>query len=138
MLSKEDLQAIAELMDVKLSQQKQDIMQDVQQEIQKSEKRVMQGTAELVDEKIQESEKRIMQNVQQEIKESEKRIMQGAAALIDAEVRPMFNSLADEVSIIREKVESFESVDTLQDDIFALKAVVKQHTREINQLKKAQ
>ena len=123
MLSKEDLQAIAELMDEK---------------IQESEKRVMQGTAELVDEKIKESEKRIMQNVQQEIKESEKRVMQGAAALIDAEVRPMFNSLADEVSIIREKVESFESVDTLQDDIFALKAVVKQHTREINQLKKAQ
>ncbi len=89
MLDKEDLQAIAELMDAK-------------------------------------------------IKESEKRIMQGAVALIDAEVKPMFGSLSDEISIVREKVENFESIDQMEDEIFALKAVVKQHTREINQLKKAQ
>ena len=91
-----------------------------------------------VSEEVAQSEKRIMQEVGGLIQDTEGRIMKGAAVLIDAEVKPKFDLLAEDISLIREKVEGFENMDKLEDDVFALKAVVKQHTREINQLKKAQ
>lgn len=80
------------------------------EEIQESEKR-MKG-------EIQESEKRTMAAMKTEIQESGRQIMKDAVALMDAEFKPQFNLLAEELSIVREKVESLEKrVERIEDKV---------------------
>lgn len=153
MLTREDLQAITEIVKATVSeevaQSEKRIMQEVGGLIQNTEGRIMKNVGGLLQDTegrimhnvgglLQEQKTEIMQEVGGLIQDTEGRIMKGAAVLIDAEVKPKFDLLAEDISLIREKVEGFENMDKLEDDVFALKAVVKQHTREINQLKKAQ
>lgn len=109
MTDQELLQAIREIT-------REEVRAITREEIQESEIR-MKG-------EIQESEKRM----KGEIQESRKQIMQDAAALMDAEFIPKFNLLADEISIVREKVENLEKKverieDTLLEHEFKLRII---------------
>lgn len=84
------------------------------EEIQESEKRAMAT----VKEEIQESEKRTMAAVKEEIQEAEKRIKKDVITLMDAEFKPQFNLLAENQSIMMEKLERLEEkVDSLEDKV---------------------
>lgn len=72
------------------------------------------------------------------VESQKEEIIHEVKVLLDTEVTTRFNLLAEEISIIREKLTALDNVEQMQDDIFALQAVVKAHTREINKLKKAQ
>ncbi len=93
MLDERDLQAIAQLMDTKLSQQKAEIMHEVK-------------------------------------------------SLIEVDVIPKFGALAAGHDLIIQKMAEQEDIEELREDVQGdldvLKAIVHQHTLEIEKLKKAQ
>ena len=89
MLEEKDLQAIAQLMDAKLTQQKQDIMHDVK-------------------------------------------------VLLDTEVTTKFNLLAEGIEDIQRRMPSEDDMDIIDGRLDTLEAIVKKHSREISELKKAQ
>ena len=72
--------------------------------------------------------------LQAEIKASESRMM----ALMEGYFEPMFNLLADGQKLIQEKMLPMEALDIVEDRLDVLEAVVKLHSREIKELKKAQ
>ena len=93
MLSEKDLQAIAQLMDEKLTQQKAEIMHEVK-------------------------------------------------ALLEVDVLPKFGTLTAGHDLIIQKMVEQEDLDEVREDVEdrldVLEAVVKLHSREIKELKKAQ
>ena len=93
MLDEKDLQAIAQLIDVKLDQK-------------------------LAQQKVE--------------------IMHEVGALIEVDVIPRFSLLADGQKLIREKMLPAEAWDETEERLDVLEAVVKRHSREIENLKRAQ
>lgn len=79
----------------------------------------LQAIAQLIDQRISESENRMK-------------------VLIDQEVTPKFNLLAENQSIILEKLEKLDELETLDIRVTTLEAAVKKLNREVQQLKKAQ
>ena len=115
MLDEKDLQAIAQLMDQKLAQQKREILGE---------------TNDLIDQKLARQKQEILSETAHQMK-----------ALIDLEVTPKFNLLAEELQNVNDRLdrlttpEEFEIMDSRMD---TLELVVKKHSREIAELKKAQ
>lgn len=72
--------------------------------------------------------------LQAEIKASESRMM----ALMEGYFEPKFNLLSDGQKLIQEKMLPMEALDIVEDRLDVLEAVVKLHSREIKELKKAQ
>lgn len=72
--------------------------------------------------------------LQAEIKASKSRMM----ALMEGYFEPKFNLLADGQKLIQEKMLPMEALDIVEDRLDVLEAVVKLHSREIKELKKAQ
>ena len=79
----------------------------------------LQAIAELMDKRIGESENRMK-------------------TLIDQEVTPKFNLLAEGQSIILEKLEKLDELESLDVRVTALEAAVKKLNRDVRELKKAQ
>ena len=69
-----------------------------------------------------------------EIKTSESHMI----AMMEAYFELKFNLLADGQKLIQEKMLPAEALDTVEDRVDVLEAVVKLHSREIEKLKKAQ
>ena len=59
-------------------------------------------------------------------------------ALMEGYFEPKFNLLADGQKLIQEKMLPMEALDIVEDRLDVLEAVVKLHSREIKELKKAQ
>ena len=72
----------------------------------------------------------------------EKRILEQSTinmqVLLEGLVDPKFNLLADGQKLIQEKMLPMEALDDAEDRLDVLEAVVKTHSREIRELKKAQ
>lgn len=81
-------------------------------------------------EKIDALEARTGEN----ISDSEARMM----AMMEAYFEPKFNLLADGQKLIQEKMVSVEALNRIEERLDVLEAVVKRHSREIEELKKAQ
>ena len=64
--------------------------------------------------------------------------MHEVGALIEVDVIPRFSLLADGQKLIREKMLPAEAWDETEERLDVLEAVVKRHSREIENLKKAQ
>ena len=115
MLDEKDLQAIAQLMDQKLAQQKQEILGE---------------TNNLIDQKLARQKQEILSETAHQMK-----------TLIDLEVTPKFNLLAEGLQNVNDRLdllatpEEFEIMGSRMD---TLELVVKKHSREIAELKKAQ
>ena len=97
----------------------------------------LQAIAQLIDKKLDPIKEDI-----EELKAGQTKlkaeILHEAGALIEADVIPRFNLLADGQKLIREKMLPAEALDTVEDRVDVLEAVVKLHSREIEKLKKAQ
>ena len=118
MLDEKDLQAIARLMDEKISA---------------SETRM---TAHM-EEAISASETRMTARMEERAQESESRMM----GMMESYFEPRFNLLGEQIKLIQEKMipaEALEDMEKLEDQVDVLKAVVKRHSQEIEALKKAQ
>lgn len=58
--------------------------------------------------------------------------------LLDTEVTPKFNLLAENQSIMMEKLERLDDIEVMDTRITALEAMVKKLNRDVEKLKKAQ
>lgn len=120
MLDEKDLLAIGQLIDQKLDE--------------KLEKKL--------DEKLGRQKQEILAEVDQKLAQQKEEILNEAThrmqVLLDAEVKPMFNLLSEDISIIREKMMPETRIERIEDDVWALKASVRQINQELQKLKKAQ
>ena len=87
----------------------------------------LQAIAQLIDAKL--DQKLARQKVE---------IMHEVGALIEVAVIPRFSLLADGQKLIREKMLPAEAWDETEERLDVLEAVVKRHSREIENLKRAQ
>lgn len=77
------------------------------------------------------------QRTDKKLEAMEQRIMQGAAVLMDAEFTKHFKLLSEQQDNVLSHVPNDEDLDIIDGRIADLETIAKQHTREIQQLKKA-
>ena len=125
MLDEKDLLAIGQLLDQKLEEKLEE----------KLEQKLEQKLEEKLEQKLEEKlEQKLAQQKEEILTEATHRMK----VLLDAEVKPMFNLLAEDISIIREKMVPESRIEAIEDDVAVLKAAVRQINRELRDLKKAQ
>lgn len=127
MLEEKDLQAIAQMMDLKLAQQKESIMSE-------TKGLLAQQKQELLDETTQ----RMKVLLDTEVSAAEQRIAKSTVALMDAEFSKRFDLLADGLQDIQQKLIPMSRIEALEDDVSLLKQVIRSMSKEIAELKKAQ
>ena len=133
MLDEKDLLAIGQLLDQKLEEK---LEQKLEEKLdQKLEEKLEQKLEQKLDQKLEEKlDQKLAQQKEEILTEATHRMK----VLLDAEVKPMFNLLAEDISIIREKMIPESRIEAIEDDVSVLKAAVRQINREIRELKKAQ
>ena len=119
MLEEKDLQAIAQLMDSRIGE---------------SEKRMDQRLAQQKQDIMSETKDLLSQQKQEILDETTQRMK----VLLDTEVTPKFNLLAENQSIMMEKLERLDDIEVMDTRITALEAMVKKLNRDVEKLKKAQ
>lgn len=127
MLEEKDLQAIAQMMDLKLAQQKESIMSE-------TKGLLAQQKQELLDETTQ----RMKVLLDTEVSAAEQRIAKSTVALMDAEFSKRFDLLADGLQDIQQKLIPMSRIEALEDDVSLLKQVIRSMSKEIAELKKSQ
>ena len=131
MLDEKDLLAIGQLMDQKLERQKQEILDEVDQRM---EQKLERQKEEILDEVDQRIEQKLAQQKEEILTEATHRMQ----VLLDAEVKPMFSLLAEDISIIQEKLMPESRIERIEDDVWALKASVRRINQDLRELKQAQ
>ena len=98
----------------------------------------LEAIAKLMDEKMAEkisaSEARMMAYMEEKISASQAQ----TAAMMEAYFEPRFKLLGEQLSLFRETKAPVEALDALESRADVLEAVVREHSREIELLKKAQ
>lgn len=125
MLDEKDLLAIGQLLDQKLEEKLE----------QKLEEKLEQKLEEKLDQKLEE---KLNQKLAQQKEEILTEATHRMKVLLDAEVKPMFNLLAEDISIIREKMIPESRIEALEDDVSVLKSSVRRINQDIRELKQAQ
>ena len=145
MLDEKDLQAIAGLMKEEIGASESRMTARMKEEIGASESRMTARMKEEIGasesrmtarmkEEIGASESRTTAQIKEEIGASESRMM----AMMEAYFEPKFDLLAEQMRLIQEKLLPSEAVEDLEDRMDVAEAAIKQHSREIAQLKRAQ
>lgn len=140
MLDEKDLQAIARLMDEKIGASEVRMAAYMKEEIGASEARMTAYMKEEIGasearmaEKIEASEARMTERTETRAQDSESRML----AMMEAYFEPRFQLLGDQIKLIQEKLASPETLEDLEGRVQFVEGVVKQHSREIELLKKA-
>lgn len=80
----------------------------------------------------------MMAQQKQELKtELRQEIMHDMKILLDTDVQTRFNLLAENLDILKEKLPGADDLETLQDQLDLQYAMLRKHTKEIAELKKA-
>ena len=112
MLDEKDLLAIAQLMDMKLTQQKNEILQETTQMMEQQKSEILQETTQMMDQKIGASERRMM-------------------VMMESYFDPKFQLLSEQITGQMQGKASVEVVQDLDDRVTDLE-------EDVLQLKKAQ
>ena len=112
MLEKQDLQAIADLIDGKLN-----------------------DLEERIDSKLCQQKTEIIGEVDKKLSRQKTEIINEVKVLIENEVTPKFNLLAEGQQAILEQLAPKSRLEDLEDEVKLLKIVIKQMNEEINALK---
>ena len=94
----------------------------------------LQAIAEIMDSNIGASEIRMAQRMAQQRRD----IMQDVKTLLDTEVQTKFNLLAEGQEEILRRMPSEDDMDIIDGRLDTLEAIARKHSREIEELKKAQ
>ena len=159
MLDEKDLQAIAQLMDEKIGASEKRMMKHVEEAVSASEKRMAERMEKAIDasearmkkhteEAVSASEARMKKHTEEAVNASETRVterMETRAgqseshmlSMMEAYFEPRFNLLGEQIQLIQEKLTSAGDLETLENRVDVVEVVVKQHSREIETLKKA-
>lgn len=89
----------------------------------------------MLEEKDLQAIAQLMEKQKQEILDETTQRMK---VLLDTEVTPKFNLLAENQSIMMEKLERLDDIEVMDTRITALEAMVKKLNRDVEKLKKAQ
>lgn len=89
----------------------------------------------MLEEKDLQAIAQLMEKQKQEILDETTQRMK---VLLDTEVTPKFNLLAENQSIMMEKLERLDDMEVMDTRITALEAMVKKLNRDVEKLKKAQ
>jgi hypothetical protein len=89
----------------------------------------------MLEEKDLQAIAQLMERQKQEILDETTQRMK---VLLDTEVTPKFNLLAENQSIMMEKLERLDDMEVMDTRITALEAMVKKLNRDVEKLKKAQ
>lgn len=148
MLDERDLLAIGQLMEQKLTQQKQEILEVVSQQKQEILEVVSQQKQELLEVISQQKEEllgemgRQKQELLGEMGRQKEEILTESThrmkVLIESEFQQQFNLLAEDLAVIREKMVPESRMEEAEDDIIVLKSAVRQINQEIREMKRAQ
>ena len=148
MLDERDLLAIGQLMEEKLTQQKQEILEVVSQQKQEILEVVSQQKQELLEVISQQKEELLGEMAQQkqellgEMGRQKEEILTESThrmkVLIESEFQQQFNLLAEDLAMIREKMVPESRMEEAEDDIIVLKSAVRQINQEIREMKRAQ
>lgn len=95
------------------------------------EEKDLQAIAQLLDAKLEKQKQEIKTELRQEL-------MQDVKVLLDTEVSTKFNLLAEGIEDIQRRMPSEDDMDIIDGRLDTLEAIVKKHSREIAELKKAQ
>ena len=125
MLDKSDLLAIREM----FAEQKTEIKQDMS--AQKAE--IIQDVSVM----LAEQKTEIMQEVSAMFAVQKTEIMQEVSVLMESKFMPIFNLLAEGQRDIFNSLITASRVEALEQEVKLVKVVVKQHSEELKQLKKA-
>lgn len=79
----------------------------------------------------------IAQIMDSKIRESEQRTMQGAATLMESYFEPKFKLLAEGIQGLKETQVPKDQFDELREEVFMLRTIVRRHSEEIKELKRA-
>lgn len=78
-----------------------------------------------------------LQAIREMIQDSEERTMQGAAALMESYFEPKFKLLFENQQTMMETLTPKSRVDELEEEVAFLRSIIRQHSREIEELKHA-
>lgn len=92
----------------------------------------MQGEIKGINSRLDKVDSRL-----DKVEQQQTQVARNTITLMDAEFRPQFGLLADELSIIKERLPNPEELEKMQEELDLHHAILKQHTREIQQLKRA-
>ena len=137
MLEEKDLLAIGQLLDQKLTGQKQELLGEMAQQEQRLMGVISQQKEDLLGEMAQQKAD-IMGEMARQKEEILTESTHRMKVLIESEFQPQFNLLAEELSLIREKMIPESRIEEAEDDIIVLKSAVRQVNQEIRELKRAQ
>ncbi|MEA4954845.1 MAG: hypothetical protein VB096_04960 [Pseudoflavonifractor sp.] len=101
------------------------------------EKVLLDAISQIMDTKLANQRKEIMQDVKGLMVDQRKEIMQDVKVLMDTDVQTRFNLLAEDLDILKEKLSGADDLETLQDQLDLQYAMLRKHTKEIAELKKA-
>lgn len=130
MLDEKDIEMLARLM----SQQKEDIISEVGVVVDSKIKDSEQRMITTMDSKVRESEQRIITTMDSKVRESERRMM----VMMESYFDPKFQALSERLDDIEKKLIPQEAMDIMEDRVDDLEKTVAIHTRQIEELKKAQ
>lgn len=129
MLDEKDLRAIAQLMDEKIGASETRMMKHIEEAVSTSETRM----AERMEKAVGASETRMTERMETRAGQSESHML----SMMEAYFEPRFNLLGEQIQLIQEKLTSAGDLEALEDRVDVVEVVVKQHSREIETLKKA-
>ena len=98
------------------------------------EEKDLQAIAQLMEKQKQE----IMSETKGLLSQQKQDIMHDVKVLLETEVTPKFNLLAENQSIMMEKLERLDDIEVMDTRITALEAMVKKLNRDVEKLKRAQ
>lgn len=134
MLDEKDLQAIGQMMDVKLAQQKQEIKTEFRKEI-------IQDMKVLLDTEVQTKFNLELAGIKSDMQQMKADILressQSMKVLLETEVTTKFNLLAEGQDEILRRMPNEDDMDIIDGRLDTLEAMVKRHSREIAALKQA-
>ena len=141
MLDEKDLLAIGQLLDQKLEEKLEQKLEEKLE--QKLEEKLDQKLEEKLEQKLEDKlEQKLEDKLDQKLAQQKEEILTEAThrmkVLLDAEVKPMFNLLAEDISIIREKMIPESRIEALENDVSVLKSSVRRINQDIRELKQAQ
>ena len=102
------------------------------------EEKDLQAIAQLMEKQKQDIMSETKDLLSQQKQEILDETTQRMKILLDTEITPKFNLLAENQSIMMEKLERLDDMEVMDTRITALEAMVKKLNRDVEKLKKAQ
>lgn len=88
-------------------------------------------------EMIQDSEQRMSAKIEASASQTLKDALQGASVLMESYFEPKFNLLFENQQTMMETLAPKSRVDELEEEVAFLRSIIRQHSREIEELKHA-